>query len=138
MFHALHDAAAGHELVAVVGSDHPDLPLERVEAAFDELRRGRPMVLGPSRDGGYYLLGLRAAAVDRRLFSGIAWSTPGVLEATLARARALGVDTALLPEEADIDRPADLERLVARLENGREAPRTAALLRAWGWMAGRE
>lgn len=136
LFHALHDAAADHELVAAVGADHPDLPLERVQEAFAELRRGRPMVLGPSRDGGYYLVGLRAAAVDRRLFSGIAWSTAGVLRATLSRARDLGLDPALLPEEADVDRPDDLERLVERLENGREAPRTAALLHAWGWTAG--
>lgn len=136
LFHGLRDAAMDHALVAAVGGDHPDLPLERVEEAFAELRRGRSMVLGPSRDGGYYLVGLRAAAVDRRLFSGIAWSTPGVLRATLDRARELGLDPALLPEEADVDRPDDLELLVERLANGREAPRTAALLRAWRWTEG--
>lgn len=138
LFHALDDAAADHELVAAVGGDHPDLPLERVEEAFAALRQGRPLVLGPSHDGGYYLVGLRAAAVDRRLFSEIEWSTPGVLESTLARARDLALDVTLLPEEADVDRPADLERLAARLRAGREAPRTAALLHAWGWMAVRE
>lgn len=138
LFHALHEAAADHELVAAVGSDHPDLPLERVEAAFAALRRGHPMVLGPSRDGGYYLVGLHTETIDRRLFSEIEWSTAGVLAATLARARELALDPLLLPEEADVDRPEDLEALVTRLEGGRQAPRTAALLRTWGWMAVRE
>jgi rSAM/selenodomain-associated transferase 1 len=135
LFHALRDAATDHDLVAAVGSDHPDLPLARVAAAFEALRQGHAMVLGPSRDGGYYLVGLRAAAIDRRLFSDIEWSTPRVLEATLQRARDLGLDAVLLPEEADVDLPADLDALVDRLAGGREAPRTAALLRTWGWMA---
>ncbi|MGH9379186.1 MAG: TIGR04282 family arsenosugar biosynthesis glycosyltransferase [Thermoanaerobaculia bacterium] len=138
LFNALRDAGGGHELVAAVGSDHPDLPLERVEAAFDALRGGREVVLGPSRDGGYYLIGLRASAVDQALFLGIEWSTGGVLDATLARARGLGLDIGLLPVEEDVDRPADLDALVARLEGGRRAPRTATLLRSWGWMAAPE
>lgn len=138
LFHALREAGADHELVAAVGSDHPDLPLERVEEAFEALRRGQDLVLGPSRDGGYYLIGLQASAVDRRLFAGIEWSTGEVLRATLERARGLGLDVGLLAEEEDVDRPADLDALVARLEGGRRAPRTAGLLRSWGWMAASE
>jgi hypothetical protein len=78
------------------------------------------LVLGPAEDGGYYLIGVRADLPA--LFSEIPWSTPSVLETTLARARAAGLRSACLPAWFDVDTPEDLARLRTAL---REAPQTA-------------
>ncbi len=133
LHHSLERAGQGHALVAAVGSDHPDLPLERVEEAFGRLERGAEVVLGPAQDGGYYLIGFRREALREDVFAGIPWSTAGVLAATLERCAAVGLRATLLEPAADVDTPADLDRLVAALAAGpSDCPRTLALLRAWG------
>lgn len=130
-------AAALGATVAAVGSDHPDLPVERIEEAFARIESGAGVVLGPATDGGYYLIALAPAAVHPRLFDGIAWSTGEVLSSTLERCRELGFDTQLLPPESDVDTPDDLRRLAASLIAGdRGCPRTRALLDSWGWLDG--
>ena len=131
---ALAAAAAEHSLVAAVGSDLPRLAVERVEEAFARLAAGAPVVLGPAEDGGYYLVGVRSEALSPRLFADVPWSGPRVLAATLARCAELGLTPALLPAEADVDTPEDLERLAGELARGGRAdcPRTTALLAAWG------
>jgi uncharacterized protein len=132
---ALAAAAAGGGAVAAVGSDHPDLPVQRIEDAFTRIESGAAAVLGPATDGGYYLIALAPAAVHPRLFSGIAWSTREVLSSTLERCRELGLDARLLPPESDVDTPDDLRRLAASLIAGdRGCPRTRALLASWGWL----
>jgi uncharacterized protein len=140
LFNALAGAARSHAFVAAVGSDHPDLPLATVEAAFATLARGADaaagpaadVALGPATDGGYYLIALRAGAVHRRLFADVAWSTSAVLATTLGRCRELGLVVALLPEAADVDTADDLRRLADRLATGGPpCPRTRALLAAW-------
>lgn len=143
LFTALSAASEAHSGgVAAVGSDHPTLPLERVRAAFAALGRA-DVVLGPADDGGYYLIALRPEAVRRRLFADVPWSTDGVLAATEARCRELGLRVEHLPEGRDVDEPADLERLAALLANGEvgpdggageavDCPRTRALLATWG------
>lgn len=151
LFHALAGASEDHAGgVAAVGSDHPTLPLGRVRSAFNLLADGSDVVLGPADDGGYYLIALRRAALRRRLFEAVPWSTGGVLAATEARCRELGLRLARLPTGHDVDEPADLERLAAQLAApggeppplGRprrasvgevvECPRTRRLLAAWG------
>jgi glycosyltransferase A (GT-A) superfamily protein (DUF2064 family) len=67
------------------------------------------VVLGPSDDGGYYLVGMRTT--HAALFEGIAWSTPTVLATTRARARAQALRVGILPGWWDVDTPADLARL---------------------------
>lgn len=136
LFSALSAAAAGAGAVAALGSDHPTLPLAVVESAFELIEAGVPVVLGPSLDGGYYLIALAPDAVRRELFEGIAWSTSTVLAETLERASALGLAVSLLPPGADVDTPADLDRLAATLaaEPG-GCPRTRALLASWGRLA---
>ncbi len=99
----------------VVGSDCPSLTGELLERAFHALER-HDAVLGPSSDGGYWLLGLARPAPQ--LFRDIAWSTPEVFAQTMARAAAAGLDVALLPALADLDTPADLARLVAAFASG--------------------
>jgi uncharacterized protein len=135
LYDALATAARHHPLVAAVGSDHPDLPLERVEDAFERLAAGVPVVLGPAEDGGYYLVGMRREALRPELFQGIPWSTPKVLAVTLERCRRLGLAVHLLPSGQDVDTPEDLRRLAAALAAGDlGCPRTRALLEELGWL----
>ena len=132
LYRALSAAAVEAPLVAALGSDHPTLPLATVHRAFAALAASADVVLGPAADGGYYLIALRAAAVRRRLFAGVPWSTPAVLAATLDRCRELGLAIELLPEAADVDTPEDLRRLAADLfASDLGCPRTRALLAAW-------
>jgi rSAM/selenodomain-associated transferase 1 len=130
MFNALIGAGREHDLVGVVGSDLAGLAADRVDDAFDRLEHGADVVLGPTADGGYYLLAARARRLDGALFEGVAWSTGRVLEQTLERCRKLGLRRAMLETGRDIDRPADLEWLIENLRTGRvESPRVAAWLR---------
>jgi uncharacterized protein len=119
-------AGGNRRRVVIIGSDTPHLARERVEEAFASLRT-HPLVLGPSADGGYYLIGLTRPRAE--LFADIAWGTERVLAATLERARELGLAPELLPEEFDLDTAEDLERLRKLLRSGRATcPRTAAAL----------
>jgi hypothetical protein len=97
--------AAGFRRVVVIGSDLPDLSAELLGRAF-ALLDGHEAVLGPARDGGYYLLGLRRPVPE--VFQGIAWSTAEVLAATVARLREMGIEPALLETLGDVDEAADL------------------------------
>lgn len=109
--------AAGCESCCIIGSDAPDLPPAYIEQAFHLLMNERSdVVFGPSRDGGYYLLGLRQ--VHPELFAGIIWSTPDVLEQSLGAARKAGLTTALLPEWQDIDTVDDLNEYLQRSAKG--------------------
>ena len=125
--------AAGFRKVVMVGSDLPTLPAGHIRQALEQVAPGTA-VLGPSEDGGYYLLALAAPATDAPLpdlFSGIRWSTAAALEDTLAAARRAGLRVALVPRWRDVDDAAGLARLRADLEApaGRErAPATARVL----------
>lgn len=131
MFHALAKMGKRYAHVIVLGTDHPDLPAERVTRAVSHLRHGARAVIGPSEDGGYYLLGLPAREVDAGLFEGVEWSTERVLEQTLARFEARGITPRMLPAAADVDRPEDLFALRRRLEERvSSAPATLAVLRS--------
>lgn len=104
----------GHKDVAIIGSDSPDIPLEYIERAFQDLRSGR-IVLGPSEDGGYYLIAMRRGigfnSLPRAIFKDIPWGSPGVLEDTLKRAEEGHIEVSLLPPWYDIDTPDDIKRL---------------------------
>lgn len=134
LFNGLATAARRYPLVAAVGSDHPALPLEHVEAAFDALAAGADVVLGPADDGGYYLVGVRREALHPDLFDGVAWSTDSVLADTLERCRRRGLEVELAPRGADVDTPDDLAHLVRHLAAGSAppCPATEELLASWG------
>ncbi len=100
--------------VVVVGTDTPDVDGTVVLEAFRRLE-GSDLVLGPSEDGGYYLLGLKAPAPD--LFAGIPWSTGAVLEETRARAHALGLSGSTLPILTDVDTFDDWLEVAGRLNS---------------------
>jgi len=108
---AAFDASFGRgiEKTVVIGSDHPTLPPEYLVQAFDRLDSA-DIVFGPSRDGGYYAVGLRRGAwpAAQGAFEGIPWSTPQVLDTSLNRAREIGLEIATLPEWYDVDRADDL------------------------------
>lgn len=96
----------------VIGTDAPTLTDGALDRALGTLRAGSDVVLGPALDGGYYLIGMRAA--HTRLF-GIdpaLWSGPHVLDATLARAEEARLDVALLGKLRDLDTPEDAAALL--------------------------
>lgn len=135
MYHALSAAGEGGAAVAALGSDHPTVSTGTIREAFERVEAGAQVVLGPSDDGGYYLIALAPGALRRELFEGVAWSTDAVLDQTLERAAALGLPVALLPTGHDVDTAGDLERLAAELADPAVAalcPRTRALLASWG------
>jgi uncharacterized protein len=106
---ATEDAfARGAEQVLCVGTDAPELAPADLERAFASLAT-RAVVLGPSLDGGYWLVGLARRAPG--LFTGIPWSTERVFEATRARAAELGLAVGELDARFDVDTGADLARL---------------------------
>ena len=117
---------AGAERALLLGCDTPHLAPSSIDDAFARLDES-PGVIGPAVDGGYYLLGLREPRDD--LFRDIEWSTPRVAEQTLARARAMGLELARLPEVLDVDEPGDVEHLREILAREPElAPNTARVL----------
>src|SRR5579864_4148969 len=102
--------ARGHASAVVLNSDSPTLPTAYlVETAEALARPGERAVLGPSSDGGYYLLGIKTA--HRRLFEDIAWSTERVAEQTRERAREIKLDVHMLPDWYDVDDADGLRQL---------------------------
>ena len=90
----------GYDRVVLIGSDCPYLDATRLEEAFERLK-AHPCVLGPSPDGGFYLVGQCSPGVD--LFHGIPWSTTGVWSATMKRLSRLGTSAAVLEAAEDVD-----------------------------------
>ena len=121
--------ARGHDRVVIIGADTPSLPIEIPTRAF-ELLRDREIVIGPSTDGGYYLIGARVAIPE--IFRDIPWGTNRVLEETLKILKILGLPRVLLPVWSDVDTPRDLEQLQSSLDrippNDPTARHTRALL----------
>jgi hypothetical protein len=109
---------SGAKSAVIVGTDIPDLTDRIVEGAFDALKNDAgpsavtsDMVLGPARDGGYYLVGFRNTVSERdigSIFTDIPWGTGGVLGKTLAAVEKTGLSYRLLEELTDVDRPEDL------------------------------
>lgn len=104
--------AAGAVRVLIIGTDCIDLTPALLAEALAALETVE-VVLGPSLDGGYYLLGLRAD--EPRIFESIAWSTERVLEQTLQRAAELGWSHRLLPALTDVDTVAEWRAVEGRV-----------------------
>jgi rSAM/selenodomain-associated transferase 1 len=103
---AFDDAfAAGFGRVVIIGSDLPEVSSGLLSRSLHHLEDG-DAVIGPTADGGYYLLGLRAPVEG--LFDGIAWSTGEVFARTMEKLRAAGIEPAVLEEMRDVDTAADL------------------------------
>jgi rSAM/selenodomain-associated transferase 1 len=102
----------GFRSVCLIDSDSPTVPTENFEQAVELLTEDR-VVLGPSDDGGYYLIGVKKP--HRHLFEQIDWSTERVLNQTMQRATEIGIEIKLLPTGYDVDDDASLRRLCNEL-----------------------
>ena len=133
--------AIGYSAVCLIDSDSPTVPAAAYQQAVDALARsGDRVVLGPSHDGGYYLVGLKQA--HRAPFDRITWSTGVVLAETLERCSEAGLEVVLLPTWYDVDDAATLailqdellhgQRPSFALEAGYAAPHTLGFLEAFG------
>jgi uncharacterized protein len=99
----------GFAEIAIIGTDSPDLPPGHILEAFALLEHEHiDVVFGPAEDGGYYLLALKN--VWGELFSGLPWSSSGLLETSVARAKNNCLGVSFLPGWYDIDTAADLQR----------------------------
>jgi rSAM/selenodomain-associated transferase 1 len=115
----------GYTRVVVIGADVPHIPIEAVDEAFSSLNAAE-VVFRPSIDGGYHLVGLKAA---RDLFSGIAMSTDRVLCDTIERAASMGLSAHCLAPSFDVDTIEDVKRLRRYLaETNDPLPRTREVL----------
>lgn len=102
---------SGHTSISLIGSDCPDLPIEFLQKSLDYLKNPDvEVVLGPSEDGGYYLVGLTRPQPE--IFQGITWSTDKVLTETLNRIHQLKLKVALLPPWYDLDTWEDLKKFL--------------------------
>ena len=98
--------------VVVIGADCPQLSVTEIQTAFDELDKN-DVVIGPSTDGGYYLLGMQGGLAE--VFDDIDWSTSKVLPQTTQRLDQLNKSYALLPAKTDVDDEAALRQMLADL-----------------------
>ena len=115
-----HFTYTGHQRVIAFNSDSPHLPASVLESAFDLLET-RDLVVGPTHDGGYYLVG--AKAFHPGLFSNDCMGTANALQALLTRARALELSVDLTDPFYDIDEASDLSQLGDEATRARQSPK---------------
>jgi len=124
-----HFAADQPRRTIAFNSDSPHLPPSVLEQAFETLVE-HDVVIGPTHDGGYYLVGAKASYPD--LFAGDGMGTSTALERLLSRIRTLGLSVGFAAPFYDIDVADDLTRLAEELRLApARAPRTAAWLKEW-------
>jgi len=119
--------AEGATRVLAIGADGPSLPPRLLGEAIGALAEC-DVVLGPTEDGGYYLVG--TASAGEEIFQDIPWSTGSVLSATLARAAGAGRSVRLLPAWYDVDSVEDLRRLRDEVRRGTAPTGLRALIDA--------
>ena len=105
MHHALGEVLSLHKWAILIGSDLPSLSPKHLEDGLESLSES-DLVLGPSEDGGYYLIGLKS--LEYHLFENIDWSTEKVFGQTLDRAENLKLRMSFLPITRDVDTEEDL------------------------------
>ena len=129
-----HPRDAHQRRVIAFNSDSPHLPRSVLEDAFETLT-AHDVVVGPTHDGGYYLVGAKASYPT--LFGGDGMGTSSALERLLSRIRALELSVGFAAPFYDIDVADDLTRLAEELRLApARAPRTAAWLKEWGRLCG--
>jgi rSAM/selenodomain-associated transferase 1 len=122
LLHAAQDILAlGFASICLIDSDSPTVPRIAFEQAVDALSHpGDRLVLGPSDDGGYYLIGLKHPHPEP--FAAIDWSTSAVFAQTCARARAAALELIELPRWYDVDDAPTLTTLESELLDGLRPP----------------
>jgi uncharacterized protein len=118
----------GADHAVVMSSDCPNLPQVALRDAFRALADGADLVLGPSEDGGYYLIGLKTP--QPRLLTEVQMSTPTVLQETLQIAHELSLQVAFTRPWYDVDTIEELQRLATdlRMASPTIAPHSRAML----------
>ncbi|MDI9245146.1 TIGR04282 family arsenosugar biosynthesis glycosyltransferase [Marinobacter sp. CHS3-4] len=106
---ALADALNTHSKAIVVGSDCPSVDAQYVQQAVQALNEA-DVVLGPSDDGGYVLIGARKHLAG--MLADVSWGTDRALEETLARLESVGLSCVQLPARWDVDEPEDWQRFI--------------------------
>ena len=102
--------SSGYDSVTIIGSDSPNLPVAFIKKSLNNLKKNSvDVTLGPCKDGGYYLIGLKAFYGD--IFKEISWSTSSVFDETIDKIKKLGLCVSVLPEWYDIDNNKDLDFL---------------------------
>ena len=107
--------ASGADRVTLIGSDIPSLPANHITSAASRLETS-DVVIGPTTDGGFYLIGTRRELPD--IFANIAWSTDRVFEETTAAIQANGLLLGLVPPCGDVDTPEDLDNALQHAQTG--------------------
>lgn len=103
--------ADGYKKVVIIGSDSPSLPVSYINEA---LTSDKDLILGPSTDGGYYLIAMTGNVSE--VFGGVAWGADQVLDETLSCVKKVRASLELLPVWYDVDLPEDLKFLKTHLE----------------------
>src|SRR5438874_12180504 len=140
LYLALEDLfKCGFDSVCLIDSDSPTVPAENFAEAVELLSTSEDrVVLGPSDDGGYYLIGMKKP--HRQLFEQIDWSTERVLNQTMQRAAEIDLEVKLLPTGFDVDDDASLRRLCNELltdtTSADIAPHTREFLASFEWQGG--
>jgi rSAM/selenodomain-associated transferase 1 len=125
-----HHLAQGYQQVVLLDADSPTLPTQYIQSAFDHLQEDA-VVLGPTLDGGYYLIG--SGQPRPQLFDWQRLDSATVCQQTRARAEALGATVQMLPPWYDVDTAEDLDRLCAELQQyPSRAPHTRRFLEGNG------
>lgn len=127
---AAHASRLGFSPVIIVGADSPTLPHSYIAAARDALATGEAdVVLGPTDDGGYYLVAIRHPV--RGLFQNVAWSTPLAYQQTARNVANSQMRLLQLPSWYDVDTFSDLLRLRDEIFSDSEARRRAPSTAHW-------
>jgi rSAM/selenodomain-associated transferase 1 len=119
--------------VVAVGADSPWIGASLLRRALAVLAR-RDVVLGPARDGGYFLIGARRWMPN--LFRGVSWGTGRVLQQTRRRLSRAGIQAGFLATDFDLDRPEDLRRAARLLrDQPQQAPALARALKQFRFLS---
>jgi uncharacterized protein len=119
MYNAFSAMLKTNEKAVIIGSDCPTLTTKIIESAFEQLDT-HDFVVGPSTDGGYYLLGFGQKNLSDAVFKNMDWSTETVLPTTLKRIEALEKTVFLLPELTDVDEEKDWVDYLAQVSSKAE------------------
>jgi rSAM/selenodomain-associated transferase 1 len=106
----------GYQKAILIGSDSPDLPEKYLHQSIRMLRT-KDIVLGPTVDGGYYLIGFQSTTFSAEIFKEIPWSTEHVFQKTITKIQQAQRSIGLLPVWTDIDTLSDLKSLIKRTKN---------------------
>jgi rSAM/selenodomain-associated transferase 1 len=117
----------GYDKVFVISADSPDVPTEHIRLA-QEILDETDAVIGPSSDGGYYLLGVRKDCPLKELMEGVVWGSRTVTERIVKNSTLVGASIGIAPVWFDIDTVEDLTELRNRDHSGRKPERTLSIL----------